>query len=128
MIKFREVSRRVSSTKRFGVLPIFLIFILAAFTSEAQLKLKKSQIDSIQFLVKKEMVKQHIPAVSIAIAIDTAIVWEKAFGLADNEHSVKATTATKFRSASIGKTMTATAVMQLVERGKIKLSDTINQF
>ncbi len=71
---------------------------------------------------------QHIPGLSIAISIDTVIVWENGYGFADLENFVPVTTSTKFRSASIGKPMTATAIMQLNEKGLLDLNDQVQKY
>lgn len=74
------------------------------------------------------MANQHIPGLSIAISIDTNIVWKNAYGMSDIENSVPMTTNTKLRTASIGKPMTATAIMQLYEKGIINLNDSVQKY
>ena len=94
----------------------------------AQATLSKSQIDSIENIITREMANQHIPGLSIAISIDTNIVWKNAYGMSDIENSVPMTTNTKLRTASIGKPMTATAIMQLYEKGIINLNDSVQKY
>ena len=53
---------------------------------------------------------------------DGQVVYEKAFGWADKEAGRRMTTDTIFRIASQTKAITSTAVMQLVEEGKLALS------
>ena len=53
-------------------------------------------------------------------------VYRKAFGLANRELGVPNTPETKFRIASITKSFTAAAVMQLQEQGKLKADDPIS--
>ena len=60
---------------------------------------------------------------SVAVAWGGEIVWEQSFGLADRERKIEATPHTMYRLASITKVMTATALMVLVERGAVDLSD-----
>jgi len=67
------------------------------------------------------MAARHVPGLSIAIGLDQRLVWSKAFGLASVEDSVPVTPRSVFRMASIGKPMTATAIMQLRERGRVDL-------
>jgi CubicO group peptidase (beta-lactamase class C family) len=52
----------------------------------------------------------------------------KGYGLADVENSVPAKADTVYRLASIAKSITAVAVMQLVERGKLDLNAPINKY
>lgn len=56
------------------------------------------------------------------------VVFEHAFGLADVEANTPCTPDTNFRLASVSKQFTATAVMLLVDRGKIALDDKLTKF
>src|SRR5688572_5318906 len=55
------------------------------------------------------------------------IVFQKAMGLANREAGVSNTVETQFRNGSMNKMFTATAVMQLVEAGKLGLDDTVGK-
>lgn len=52
-------------------------------------------------------------------------VYEKAFGLADQERKTTNTVGTRFSLGSINKVFTQTAIAQLVSQGKVKQSDTV---
>lgn len=69
-----------------------------------------------------------VAGLSIAVVADGKLRWSNGYGLADVENSVKATAGTIYRSASIGKTMTATAAMQLVEEGRLDLNADIRDY
>jgi CubicO group peptidase (beta-lactamase class C family) len=56
------------------------------------------------------------------------LVFEHANGLADIEGKSPCTPATNFRMASVSKQFTATAVMLLVDRGKLSIDDTLAKF
>ena len=56
------------------------------------------------------------------------IVYERAFGLANMELKVPNTTATRFEIASITKPMTAIAIMQLVQDGRVRLEGKISDY
>ncbi len=66
--------------------------------------------------------------VSVAIGLDGEVVWSEGFGLADVENDVPATEHTVYRLASISKPVTAAAVMQLVEQGKIDLDGPVRAY
>ena len=56
------------------------------------------------------------------------IIYEKAIGWADYLHRIPLNIDSKFELASLTKTMTSTAVLMLIERGKLKLDDSVKQF
>jgi CubicO group peptidase (beta-lactamase class C family) len=56
------------------------------------------------------------------------VIFEHSFGLADVEGNVPCTPETNFRLASVSKQFTATAVLLLVDRGKIALDDKLTKF
>lgn len=64
---------------------------------------------------------------SVAVVKDNKIVYTGAFGFKDLEDSVALEINDIFRIASISKSFTATAIMQLVESGKFTLDDDVSQ-
>ncbi len=72
-------------------------------------------------LIREEMKKDDVPGLSIAIVDDRGLVWAEGFGYADKKKGASATAGTVYRVASISKLFTATAVMQLAEKGLIDI-------
>lgn len=68
-----------------------------------------------------------VPGVQAAILHDDEVVLATAHGVADVVTGAPLTNAHLFRIASHSKTFTATAVMQLVERGALRLDDTVGE-
>lgn len=66
-----------------------------------------------------------IPGVQVAIRLGDDLLWSHACGFADLPSRTPLTTEHVFRIASHSKTFTAVAVMQLVERGELRLDDTV---
>lgn len=62
---------------------------------------------------------------AISIEYDANPLLSEGFGMANFEHQVPNTTKTRFRIASITKQFTAVAILQLVDRGLLKLHDPI---
>ena len=83
------------------------------------------QIDAI---VEAERTKLKAPGMSVAVAQANKLVYAKGYGMADVELSVPAKAETVYRTASIAKAMTATAVMQLVEQGKLDLDAPVQKY
>jgi len=91
-------------------------------------ELTEQQARAIEHSAQEWMQQHDAPSVSIAVVLDGQLVWERAFGVADAERKTPATPATVYRLASVTKSMTATAVMQLVEHGKIDLDAPIQRY
>jgi CubicO group peptidase (beta-lactamase class C family) len=84
--------------------------------------------DRMDDYVRAQMRKQQIPGLALAIMRDGQLVRVAGYGLANVELNVPVTLRTIFQSGSVGKQFTATAVMMLVEEGKIRLDDPITQY
>ncbi len=87
-----------------------------------------SQSDQVAQYVNKEMARQHIPGVALLVARNGEIVRAQGFGFANVELQVPVKPETLFQSGSVGKQFTATAIMMLVEEGKIGLDDSITKY
>ena len=78
--------------------------------------------------VHTEMQRQHIPGVALLVARGGKIVQAEGFGLANVELQVPVKPETVFQSGSVGKQFTATAMMMLVEEGKVGLNDPLTKY
>jgi serine beta-lactamase-like protein LACTB, mitochondrial len=76
----------------------------------------------------KDWLGRGIPGLALSVAIDGKLVYSQGFGYADLEEHVSAKPTTKFRIGSISKPLTATALMELVEAGKIDLDAPIQKY
>lgn len=77
----------------------------------------------------ESLVERHqLPALSIALVDDQAIVWARGYGLADPARRIPATAETVHRAGSVSKLMTDLAVMRLVEQGKLDLDRPVADF
>ncbi len=70
----------------------------------------------------------RVPGVSVGIVCGDQVVLRKGYGYADLARRTPAQDSTCYRIASISKTFTATAVMQLVEAGACQLDDKVQKF
>ncbi|MEY3444180.1 MAG: hypothetical protein RLZZ519_2461 [Bacteroidota bacterium] len=73
-----------------------------------------------------EMDRQHIPAASVLIFRGQTVLYERYLGMADRENSVALGADNIFLLASVSKTITATALLQLFDAGDFALDDPIN--
>jgi CubicO group peptidase (beta-lactamase class C family) len=84
--------------------------------------------DEVARVVRAEMEKQHIPGLALLVSRNGVPIRAEGFGLANVELSVPVKPETIFQSGSVGKQFTATAVMLLVEEGKIGLGDPLSKY
>ena len=91
-------------------------------------KLSELSVINIDSLFQTFMNTYHIPGLAACIIKDDKITWEGYYGYANIalQDSVKASTI--FMLASISKTVTASALMQLWEQGRFQLDDSINAY
>lgn len=66
---------------------------------------------------------KSVPGASLAIARDGRVIYARGFGYADVETREAVQPDSLFRIASVSKTFTSAAIMLLVQRGRLKLSD-----
>ena len=79
-------------------------------------------------VIERTLAENGIPSMSIALVRGDSIVWKGAFGYANMRTRTPATTETLYSTGSSFKSVTATAVMQLAEQGKLRLDDPINRY
>jgi CubicO group peptidase (beta-lactamase class C family) len=78
--------------------------------------------------IRAEMDRERIPGLALLVIRDGQILQSQGFGFANVELQVPVKPETVFQSGSVGKQFTATAVMMLVEQGKISLDDPLPKF
>lgn len=84
--------------------------------------------DTIDKFVESQMQKQRIPGLALLIARHGKVVRAQGYGFSNLEHQVQVKPETIFQSGSVGKQFTATAVMMLVEEGKVRLDDPLSRY
>ena len=75
--------------------------------------------------IRRRMATDHLPSVSVALVRDGAVVWKAAYGYANVWAKTPATPETLYSTGSTFKTVNATAVMRLVEQGKLALDEPV---
>ncbi len=107
------------------VLALMLMMVTSAASAAAHQE--KSLKDKIDEIVKAEA-KYDLFSGTVLVAHKGEVIYSAAVGYADMDHNVKNALNTRFNIGSIGKTYTATLIMQLVQQGKIKLTDTLGMY
>lgn len=84
--------------------------------------------DEVDRAVQDIMQQYKIPGLALAVMRDGKVVRAQGYGLANVELNVPVRPETIFQSGSMGKEFTATAVMMLLEEGKIALDDKLTKY
>jgi CubicO group peptidase (beta-lactamase class C family) len=80
-------------------------------------------------LMPQQLKREDIAGAVIIVVKDGKVLFEKGYGYSDVEKKTPVSAdATLFRPGSISKLFTWTAIMQLVEQGKIGLDDDVNKY
>ena len=118
-----------SAMKRIAFLSSILVLAASLCVAQApQPQLAKDKQQLIERTVTAFMAKNSAPGISVAVVEDGRFEWANGYGMADVENFVPAKAETSYRLASISKTITATAAMQLVEQGKLDLDASIQKY
>src|SRR5688572_9485962 len=102
------------------------VLTLALFTAGHAQTLDKAKLD--QFFDR--LAEKNKAMGSLTIAKDGNVIYTRAIGYSQINGTEKKplTAVSRFRIASITKTYTAVMILQLVEEGKLKLTDTLDNF
>ncbi len=79
-------------------------------------------------LITTAMGQYHIPALSACAVRGEEVVWHEAYGVARFAGDIRNSDTTVFDLASVSKTATAAALMQLCERGVFGLDDVVDDY
>ena len=86
------------------------------------------QKDSTDLIVQKMMKDQKIVGLSLAVIKNGKAVINKGYGLANVEHNVPVTAETVIRLGSVSKQFFTTAILKLMEEGKLTIDDHVHKF
>ena len=91
----------------------------------ASLRPHFAEIDS---LMAAELARRPVGSVAAGVVTGKELVWSKAYGDADRENKIAADADTVYRIGSITKMFTAVMLEQLVDAGKVRLSDPVEKY
>ncbi|MGA7721462.1 MAG: serine hydrolase domain-containing protein [Ignavibacteriaceae bacterium] len=115
----------MNKTKAFIAL-IFTILIIT--TPDFAQNSLDSLIQSLPATCESYMTQRGWPGLSIAVVLDNKIIYSQAFGYADVDKKIPATTNTIYRVGSITKVFNATMLVQLAEKGIVNLDDPLIKY
>ena len=125
--------RQISAPGAAPRLTCFLFGALLSIISSAAVQAQDRTLSSekrtqIEKTVSAFMTANSVPGISIAIVQNGQPVWSSGFGMSDLEDSAPATSSTLYRLGSISKPITAVAILQLYERGKLDLDAPVQKY
>ena len=82
--------------------------------------------DDLDAFLEERMASLHIPGIAAMLVKRGEILWSGSYGFADLEKRIPMGLDTIQNVASISKTFTATALMQLLEEGKLRLDEAVD--
>jgi serine beta-lactamase-like protein LACTB, mitochondrial len=94
----------------------------------AQAERYSSAVEEARRLARALLVDENLPGLSVAVAVDSEIVWAEGFGWADVERRAPVTPLTRFRLGAASKPLTAAAVALLHDRGRIDLDAPVQRY
>ena len=83
---------------------------------------------TIDSIVNKTLTDNDVPGISLGIVKDGHTYYYKGYGTKNLETRAPIDSFTNFLTCSISKLFTATAIMQLVEQGKININDKLTKY
>lgn len=118
-----------ANTLRLPILSLLLVILsLASGTVAQQKSLSPEKRANVEKAISSFMSANKVPGIGAAVVLDGEPVWSAGFGMADLENSVPVTSSTLFRLGSISKPITAVAILQLSERGKLDLDSPVQKY
>jgi serine beta-lactamase-like protein LACTB len=120
--------KRIFRSRSWSVFLMAAVSFAATFSAAQDHTLAAEKRTRIEAAVSKFLASTHVPGVSVAVLENGEYEWASGFGFADLENNAPASEHTLFRLASISKSLTATAAMQLWERGKLDLDAPVQKY
>lgn len=87
-----------------------------------------AQTDSTDLIVAKQMKEQRITGLTLAVVKKGKTIVNKGYGLSNVEYNIPMTAETVIRLGSVSKQFFATAILKLVEEGKLSIEDPVHRF
>jgi CubicO group peptidase (beta-lactamase class C family) len=87
-----------------------------------------SQLMEMDSMIAADLAKRPIGSVTAGVVAGKQLIWSKSYGYADMENKIPADADTVYRIGSITKMFTALMLEQLVDAGKVHLSDPVEKY
>ena len=105
-----------------------VIFALACYSNDTEKKIKPSEHSQLEKKLDtlfNSKIEQDEPGAAVLVSFDGEMIIGKGYGVRDIESKAPITKSTNMRIASLSKQFTALTILQLVDEGKLSLSDSV---
>ncbi|MFC1794212.1 serine hydrolase, partial [Planctomycetota bacterium] len=121
-----ETDREGEHIKKLALIGLCYIFILS--NSLWAMDVERMMTTNFEPFLKKTMEGNNVPGFTIGIVKEGKVVYSKAFGTKNLDTGEKLTTHSLFHQASLTKPFVGTAIMQLIEKGKVNPEDSVIKY
>jgi CubicO group peptidase (beta-lactamase class C family) len=88
----------------------------------------KSEIEKASFLIEAHKEMTNVPGIQVAVMIDGELIWSESFGHSNIEEDEPVNPKTKFRIASVSKSVTSMALGKLIESNQLNIDEDIRAY
>lgn len=124
----RAAPMHLLSRWRLGALVSSVLLMAVHIAPASAETLTSAAVAKIRSAANQLISQGHAPAVSVAVMRKGQVLFAKAYGLANLETKTAASTGSVFRIGSISKEVTAAAIMQLAQSGKLAIDDQVSKY
>src|SRR5688572_25659276 len=111
------------------LLPLLVLFSGCALAPpEFELPSQLASMNELEPYLERAVARQSPPGLTLAVVKGSETTYLKSFGVADGPHDVPASEKSVYQWWSITKLFTVTAVLQLMEEGKLNLDDPVVKY
>jgi CubicO group peptidase (beta-lactamase class C family) len=109
--------------------PKYILLIVLAASVGMPAQAQEDYDEFFDDILPRAMRKADVPGAAVVLVRDGAVVFARGYGYADIQRRIPVSPdSTLFRVASLSKVVTATAVMQLVEQGRVDLDADVSRY
>lgn len=107
---------------------VLVLLVAASVGLSAKSQTFTSALAEVDAFAAGEYTTDPVGSLMVGVVADGALTWHKAYGFADTEAKRAPTDLTPYRVGSITKQFVGLMLLQLVERGKVRLSDPLVKY
>jgi CubicO group peptidase (beta-lactamase class C family) len=98
------------------------------FTASDRAERVRATAPAVEAIFKNFIESRHTPGFVYGVVLDGELIYSGSFGYANLEQKIPAHTSSLFRIASMSKSFTALAILQLRDAGKLNLDDPASKY